>query len=349
MDERFIRLSPAAFPGMSRFLIRSSTRLLLRTQVRWAIRRMGVAPFGIVTTGLEDITGRWSNGIVRVLHGIDDGVAGASLMGLSSRRLRRQERKIVSKSHVVTAISPVLAERWSAIRGDSVSIIPNGCNLNTRNRDPLPALRQLPRPVVCLVGHLNARIDMTILEAIVEAGYSLLMVGPHDARWEPDRFAALVARSGVQYVGRVPDKDIASYIACADIGITPYVDSSFNKASFPLKTLDYLSGGKPVVSTVLPATQWLLDDFRKTDPEFFSDRIIAIASDPKKFILALGRLAEEPPDSDLDEGADFHKEYAYAAQCRAFARRHSWSQRAESFAAAMGLEEKPAAASYSKL
>ena len=109
-------------------------------------------------------------------------------MRMSATRIRAQERKIGAHADVVTALSPVLAEQWSAIRGTPVPLIPNGCTLVRAGTQPLPpAVRDLPRPVVGLVGRLNARIDMDIVEAIAEAGFSLLIVGPHDSRWEPRR------------------------------------------------------------------------------------------------------------------------------------------------------------------
>ena len=38
-----------------------------------------------------------------------------------------------------------------------------------------------------------------------------------------------------------------SYMAALKVGLTPYGDNEFNRASFPLKTLEYLSAGIAVV------------------------------------------------------------------------------------------------------
>ena len=40
----------------------------------------------------------------------------------------------------------------------------------------------------------------------------------------------------------------------------PYGRTEFNKHSFPMKTLEYLSAGRPVVATSLPAIRWLDTD-----------------------------------------------------------------------------------------
>jgi teichuronic acid biosynthesis glycosyltransferase TuaH len=335
VSDNVTRLTPAALPGMSRFGIRATTAPLVRAQVRWALRRTGIKPYAVVTTGLEDVLGRWGSGVLSALHGTDDYVAGADLMGIPASRVRAQERRSVARADVVTALSPLLAERWSALRGAPVPLIPNGCSpVRVGTHFLAPAIRDLPRPIVGLVGRLNPRIDLDLVEAIADAGFSLLLVGPHDPRWEPRRFCALIARPGVHYAGRVPEEEAPAYIAAADIGITPYVDSPFNRASFPLKTLDYLSAGRPAVSTILPAARWLLDDLTRSAGEIPPDRILALTNDRADFVSAVRHMVGDPGQPSRGR-AD--RESARAERCRAFAGRHTWSSRADALAAAIGL------------
>jgi teichuronic acid biosynthesis glycosyltransferase TuaH len=338
VSKRLMRLTPAALPGMTRAGVRTSTAPLVRAQVRWALQRTGTRPVAVVSTSLIDVLGRWGSGVVNALHGTDDYVAGAELMGLSASRLRAQERQALSRADVVTALSPLLAERWSALRGRPVPLIPNGCTpVRASASSVTPAIKILPRPLVGLVGRLNARIDLDIVEAIADAGFSLLIVGPHNPQWEPQRFSALTARSSVHYVGRVSEDEVPPYIAATDIGITPYVDSPFNRASFPLKTLDYLSAGRPAVSTALPTARWLHDDLLCANQGTAPDRILALANDREAFINALRRIAGDPGKADAGSSGAAGMEPPQAEPCRAFAARHSWSRRADTLAAAIGL------------
>lgn len=338
INKRLIRLTPTAFPGMTRFGIRSSTAPLVRAQVRWALQRTGTLPVAVISTSLIDVLGRWGDGVVNALHGTDDYVAGAELMGLSARRLRAQELQALNRADVVTALSPLLVARWSALRGRPVPLIPNGCTpIRASAYSVAPAIKLLPRPLVGLVGRLNARIDLDIVEAIADAGFSLLIVGPHDPRWEQRRFSALAARSAVHYVGRVPEDKVSAYIAATDIGVTPYVDSPFNRASFPLKTLDYLSAGRPAVSTALPAAEWLRDDMLSIDHGTSSDGILALANGREAFINALRRTVGNPGRANTSASDLTDTEPERAERCRAFAGRHSWSRRADALAAAIGL------------
>ena len=59
-----------------------------------------------------------------------------------------------------------------------------------------------------------------------------------------------------------------------DVGLVPYGMSEFNRWSFPMKALEYLSAGLPVVSTSLPAMQWLDTPFiaLADTPEAFAGR-----------------------------------------------------------------------------
>jgi teichuronic acid biosynthesis glycosyltransferase TuaH len=315
---RITRLTPVALPGLTRPGVRLTTTAFVRVQVRWAVRKIGFQPFAAVATHLENVLSHWGRGVVNLLHATDDYVAGAELMGLSASRLRRQERQAVGRADVVSVVSPGLAEHWSDL-GASPVVIPNGClaAIEWSGDIPSPA-RELGRPVVGLVGQLSERIDMDVLETIVDGGFSLLLVGPHDTRWERERFMALTARPGVHYAGRVPAEAVPSYLAAIDVGVTPYQDSAFNRASFPLKTLEYLAAGLPVVSSDLPSARWLRDSGGATD------RMLAIAASKDEFVEAIRRLAKERQDGD-------------AMACRALASQHSWSRRADALAASIGL------------
>jgi teichuronic acid biosynthesis glycosyltransferase TuaH len=163
------------------------------------------------------------------------------------------------------------------------------------------------------------------------------MVGPHDPRWEPQRFSALTARSVVHYVGRVSEDEVPAYISATDIGITPYLDSPFNRASFPLKTLDYLSAGRPAVSTALPTAEWLRDDMLRVDQGTTADGILTLASGRDAFINALRHVVGDPGTANTNASDLTGTESMRAERCRAFAARHSWARRADALAAAIGL------------
>jgi teichuronic acid biosynthesis glycosyltransferase TuaH len=348
VNRRVMRLTPKTVPGLSRPGMRVITASLVRLQIRWALRRLGIQPFAVVTTYLSGLLGHWGSNVVNVFYGTDDYVAGAELMGLSAHHQLRQETEVVAQADVVAAISPQLAERWAGFGANPV-VIPNGCwPIKVGERAVLPELKDLPRPVVGLIGQLSDRIDLSVLNAIADAGFSLLIVGPLDRRWKQQRFEELVTRSRVYYTGPVPAEAVPSYLAAIDIGITPYRDTPFNRASFPLKTLEYLSAGVPVVSTDIPAAHWLRTDLTRGEQARWADRIMVLASNNADFVDAIRRIAAD--NSPSAAGGRFPgaavKDPTRASQCIAFAARHNWERRANSFASEIGLPRQASGQSY---
>ncbi len=310
-----VRLTPTAMPGHSRPGINATTGFLVRRQIRWALEKLGATATAVIACSLDDVLTGWGPEVVRVLYGTDDYAAGAELMGMSRRALLRSERRQLANADVVVAISQVLVERWSGM-GARVHLIPNGVQTdaygNLEAVSPASDV-SLPRPVAGLVGHLSARIDMAVLEAIADSDCSLLLVGPYSPAWEPERFAALIRKERVQWVGRRSFEELPRYLRCMDVGLTPYADIAFNRASFPLKTLEYLAAGLPAVSSDLPATKWLESD------------LVRIANGPEEFVRAVKEAAAGTSDARL------------IRRRREFAETHSWRRRADDLAAAMGL------------
>jgi teichuronic acid biosynthesis glycosyltransferase TuaH len=314
LNASMLRLTPAALPFHSRSPLRATTASLVRMQIRAALRQIRRLPHAVICSHLDDVLRDWGSGVLHVFYGTDDYVGGSDLMGTTRARLADQERRQLSRADAVVAISAELADRWRNLGfSGPMTLVPNGVDIESyRELESVVAAKlDLPKPVAGFVGQLSARVDIGLFESVVAAGCSLLLVGPHQPKWEVARFRALLANRRVVWVGPVPFNELPRYLKVIDVGITPYADSEFNRASFPLKTLEYLSAGKPAVSTDLPAVRWLSSD------------LITVA-----------------------ERSDFGRVVFTAAQTNspgtvqrrvAFAASHSWTQRAAVFAEAIGL------------
>ena len=155
---------------------------------------------------------------------------------------------------------------------------------------------------------------MSVLEGISNSGCNLLLIGPKDPHWEPERFAELTSRDSVEYLGRLPAESIQFYLRQMDVGITPYADSEFNRASFPLKTLEYLGAGLPVVTSNLPASRWLWNDMVNYLGEEAVEQHLMIVNSVRDFVNGVQKLSSMRSE-ELDR------------ERWRFASLHSWSSR----------------------
>ncbi|HEX5117370.1 MAG TPA: glycosyltransferase [Pseudonocardiaceae bacterium] len=318
-EQGVYRLTPVVLPGLTRPVVRSTTWPLVRRQVRGALATLERTPFAVISCSLDDVLRGWPAGTVTVLRGADDWVAGAELMGLPVDRLRRDERRAVTTADLVLAITPLLADRWRAL-GATPVLLPNGCDpepyLRVETVTPAPLPAGFPTPVAGVVGQLNDRLDARLLAAVADTGLGLLLVGPHDPGWLPDTWADLVARPNVHHVGAVPFDELPGWLARMDVGLTPYTDTEFNRASFPLKTLEYLAAGLPVVGSDLPATRALAVESQD----------VMVVGGPTAFARAVMTAADLPRTPDV-----------VRRRRNVVTVRHSWASRATRLASLLGL------------
>jgi teichuronic acid biosynthesis glycosyltransferase TuaH len=237
----------------------------------------------------------------RILFVTDDWVSGAPMMGLSGSFVRRTLRRNLAASDYAAAVSPHLAESLESGFPAAVDVLPNGCDLPARS-----LIRGKRSANAILVGQLNERLDMDVLEAVGAAGVPLLVIGPRtDRRPETGRrLDTFLSSQNVTWLGELPPEELGTHLATAGVGLTPYADSAFNRASFPLKTLDYLAAGVPVVATDLPAVRWLDTD------------LVTIGKSGEDFAIQVRRVLAARQDPADEE------------RRRQFAGLHTWEARA---------------------
>jgi glycosyltransferase involved in cell wall biosynthesis len=315
VSPRIARYTPVVPPKPMHPAVVPLTSRIVRRQLRDVVRRLGGSVHAVVSTWLFVDTYGVCGERRRVYWWRDDPVGAAELWHRSGRRLARGADRLAGASDLVVAVNADAARRWET-RGFPAAFLPNGCDATLHGKvDEAPDLTgvKLPRPIAGFLGHLNGRTDLGLLEAVADAGVSLLIVGPKDDAFEPERFDRLASRHNVAYVGARPFEDLPPYLKAIDVGLVPYTDTTFNRGSFPLKTLEYLAAGRPVVATPLPAVRWLATD------------LVDTAATPAEFAAAVLR------------NAPVAREPRLVRRRREFASRHSWARRAEEFASLLDL------------
>jgi teichuronic acid biosynthesis glycosyltransferase TuaH len=321
--DRLAVITPLLTPGFTRAGIHLLAPPMMRRAVRNAARWLfpaedpSIPVRGIVSCRIDDVWAALPSRR-RVYFATDDLAAGADLLGVPPARLRRHEASTLRGADAVAVVSEPLRARF-AEQGYPAALIPNGCDpeaYQSVDEAARPPDVPLQGPLAGFVGYLNDRIDLALLEAVADSGVHLLLVGERAHRHRGGRFEALVTRPTVCWVGPKPYRELPGYLRLIDVGLTPYADTAFNRASFPLKTLEYLAAGRPVVSTPLPANDWLATDLVQVaaGPAQYADRVRTTLSTERTELAVQER--------------------------RAFAREHSWARRAEALIELLP-EERP--------
>lgn len=297
-------------PLQTRPVGRELAQAVLRRRLRWAVRRLGApSVHAVVVPTLDDVFNTLGEH-VRVFYAKDDYAAGAALTGVDERWISTTVRRRAREADVVVGVSPVLLEILREAGAGDPQLIPNGClpSAFATVGPPDPAA-----PCAAFVGQLSDRVDVGLLEDVVDAGVRLVLVGPLQDTVTPGAFARLLAHPDVVWTGRVGHAELTAHLERVTTCLLPYADTAFNRASFPLKLIEYLAAGRRVVSTELPAVRWLGTPLVEVAPR---DQFAACVAESLRSPL-------EQAEIDLR---------------RAFAAGHGWDSRARSLATAIGLD-----------
>jgi len=224
---------------------------------------------------------------------------------------RTQETRILARASGVLAGTHALLEQFRP-RFPSIRFLASGVDFAklTRPAPEAPELSGLPRPRLLYVGTLNDRLSGDLVAAAARAfpDSPLVLVGPRRATFRAPRFPANVIELGLR-----PHDDLPGFYQHCDIGLMPFADNEAARAINPIKTLEYLACGLPVVSTPIP-------DVRR-----FYEPPVVVAG-PGEWTDAIRRALS----SDTPAGRTARVE---------FARGRSWDAMTRSLEAALGAAE----------
>ncbi len=99
-----------------------------------------------------------------------------------------------------------------------------------------------------------------------------------------------------RFVDAVPYEEIPDYLSLVDVGVVPYPDNWRWRHQSPLKVLEYLAMGIPVVATDLPAHRGISEAVRlvsSSRPEEIASSIQAIRNLPETSRNHLAEIARE--------------------------------------------------------
>jgi glycosyltransferase involved in cell wall biosynthesis len=232
--------------------------------------------------------------------------------------MRARERELLRSVDLVLATAPQLRDAKASFNSNS-HCVPHGVDIdhfaraaNPETR-PAPPFRRIRGPIIGFVGQINERLDRELVTLVARAHpeWSIVFVGPVLRALDVGNLRAL---PNVHFVGPADLDRLPEFLNAMAVCTVPFLVNEHTLTMNPLKVLEYLAAGKPVVATPLPA-------LHAYGPH------VALASGPEEFAAAVERALAEDGEAQRRARVEF-------------ARGHSWESRLEEIC---GLIEMTAA------
>lgn len=174
---------------------------------------------------------------------------------LRSHTIIGMEEELAVRSALLLAMTKKLYVRLSKFN-QKIVLIPSAVDFDFFNssavRNPvLPDdIENIKKPIIGLIGYLDGSvIDTELLEYIASErpGWSIVLVGPMFRK--ASSFRNLMLKNNVYFLRGKLHAEIPRYINAFDVCLIPYRINCFIKNVSPVKLYEYLSLGKPIVST----------------------------------------------------------------------------------------------------
>ena len=171
--------------------------------------------------------------------------------------VQERENELASKVDLVIGTSTKIVKRWQQSHRDTM-LVTNGADVDSFKaaRDPELGspedIKHIPSPRIGYVGCIDSRFDSALYVGLAEShpDWQFIIVGPISVtNANVDRLNGM---SNVHFLGSRVRAELPAYLKCFDVCTIPYVLNKLSESIFPLKLFEYLSAGRPVVSTALP-------------------------------------------------------------------------------------------------
>ncbi|MEX0666611.1 MAG: glycosyltransferase [Acidimicrobiia bacterium] len=160
-----------------------------------------------------------------------------------------EETSLAASADIVVVSGKRLLEKWAAA-GPPVVLARNATDFDRFASDPGPSeLDDVDGPVIGYFGAISEWLDLGLVAwaARERPAYTFVLVGAPEID-----VRAVKKLPNVRLLGQRPYEEIPAHLARFDVCIIPFLVNDITAATDPVKFYEYLSGGKPVVSTWMP-------------------------------------------------------------------------------------------------
>lgn len=216
----------------------------------------------------------------------------------------RMESKLIQKVDVVFTTAETLYESKKE-KNPNTWYVPNVGDFDHFHKaasvEPAQAMKDLPKPIIGFVGALNYKLDKELLNELfnLHPEWSFVFIGP-DRGLGIERFAHV---TNTHFLGLKAISELPAYMAGFDVCIIPYIVDNYTSGVMPIKFFEYLSTGKPVVSTPIPE----IARFKE---------LVDVASSPEEFASAIERRLQNDPEEQRQWRIDLARSNSWDTRIR---------------------------------
>jgi glycosyltransferase involved in cell wall biosynthesis len=196
-------------------------------------------------------------------------------------KLRVKEAELCDKSDVLFACSDIIAEKMEKLTTKKIDLLYHGVDFCHFNKLQEPAERMLEikkkgLPIAGYFGSLSDANDLRVFEILAKNNFSVVIIGK-----VLGDYSSLMNLQNVYFLGPVEYNKLPSYGQSFDIGLMNWHMAEWIENSYPIKTLEYLAMGKPVVTVPIHIVKKLFGD------------LVYYASNPEEFLYKAKQAVAE--------------------------------------------------------
>ncbi len=250
-----VQVTPMVIPGAKHPLLQKLHQRMLIAQIRRAIRKVrgkNKTPIQVWTFApdVPYLVGKFDEECF-LYYCVDEYT---QFEGFDSQQIARAENELLDKSDIVVTSSEKLYQTKSKTRPDTV-LIRHGVDYDHfssawQSTLPTPVdIQPLPKPVFGFFGLVHHWIDRNLLAELahLRPQYNFVIIG--DCKVDVSMLHDL---PNVHLMGRRSYDELPAYCAAFDAGMLLFTQTAMTQNINPIKMLEYLAAGLPVISTPLP-------------------------------------------------------------------------------------------------
>lgn len=169
---------------------------------------------------------------------------------INNNRVQEEER-LLKDSDLLIVTSIHLNKKARKYRNNNLLLLPNAGDFNHFNNLPNNnILQDITKPIIGYYGAIAEWFDNELIEYIANKrkDWNFVFIG----RTFGSKIDKLQKLSNVRFLGEIDYSELPKYLYWFDLCIIPFKIIPLIEATHPVKFYEYLSSGKPVISTMLP-------------------------------------------------------------------------------------------------